>query len=225
MLKKNLNNGQACLCNGALGTVKSFNYGKDQSIISLNILFDNLNEEYQLLKVSHDYEYSKNIYVTRTQFPVSVAWALTIHKTQGLSLESAIIDIGTDIFEPGMAYVALSRIKKLKNVHLVAFDPLKLACDEASIKEYNRLCRKFGKGSYIEKFTKWNKSLNQKSQILTKDLISLTELKENGPKSKAESFMKTTKQFKRTTTDQVDDCCSKKIFKINTEKSNKKSKF
>lgn len=180
MLKKNMNNGQAGLCNGALGTIRKFNYGKKENIIvSIVIQFDNLIDEYELFKVSHDYEYQKNVFITRTQFPLSVAWALTIHKTQGLSLDSALMDLGCDIFEPGMAYVALSRVKKLKNVHLIDFDSSKLACDSASIDEYNRLYKKFNNGEPIISYSQWNNSSSYKSRKLTRDLVSPEEMDQN----------------------------------------------
>jgi ATP-dependent DNA helicase PIF1 len=51
------------------------------------------------------------------QFPLRPAWAMTIHKSQGLSLDSAHIDIRAAI-EPGQAYVALSRLRTLKGLHL-----------------------------------------------------------------------------------------------------------
>ena len=89
------------------------------------------------------------MYVARSQFSITLAWALKIHKTQGLSLDSALIDIGKDIFEPGMACVALSRVKKLENVYLCTFEPLCMGCDELSVLEYNRLKKKFNKGNLI----------------------------------------------------------------------------
>jgi hypothetical protein len=51
------------------------------------------------------------------QFPLRPAWAMTIHKSQGLSLDSAHIDIRAAI-EPGQAYVALSRLKTINGLHL-----------------------------------------------------------------------------------------------------------
>ena len=46
-------------------------------------------------------------------------WAATIHKVQGLSLDSAVIDLGPRMFEDGMAYVALSRVRSLDGVALL----------------------------------------------------------------------------------------------------------
>lgn len=54
---------------------------------------------------------------TFTQFPLRLSYALTIHKSQGLTLDSAFIDVRA-AREPGQAYVALSRVRTLANLHL-----------------------------------------------------------------------------------------------------------
>lgn len=56
------------------------------------------------------------------QIPLILAWSITIHKAQGLTLDKAIIDIGNDIFEAGQMYVALSRIKNLDGIFLKEFN-------------------------------------------------------------------------------------------------------
>jgi len=54
--------------------------------------------------------------VQRTQIPSRFAWACTIHKTQGATLDCALIDIGRGIFEHGQAYVALSSGRSLEGL-------------------------------------------------------------------------------------------------------------
>ena len=60
------------------------------------------------------------------QIPLIYAWAITIHKAQGVSLDMAQIDAGSNIFECGQTYVALSRIKSLAGLYLSAFNPQKI---------------------------------------------------------------------------------------------------
>jgi hypothetical protein len=57
-----------------------------------------------------------------SQVPLILAWALTIHKAQGCTLEIAEIDAGSAIFECGQTYVALSRVKSLEGLYLSSFD-------------------------------------------------------------------------------------------------------
>ena len=69
------------------------------------------------------------------QLPLTLCWALTIHKSQGLTLNSAIIDAGDNIFECGQIYVALSRIKSLNGLFLKEFNYKKIQTNP-KVKEY-----------------------------------------------------------------------------------------
>uniref|UniRef100_A0A1X7TWH9 Uncharacterized protein n=1 Tax=Amphimedon queenslandica TaxID=400682 RepID=A0A1X7TWH9_AMPQE len=61
----------------------------------------------------------------------------------GLSLDTAIIDLSTDIFGDGMAYVALCRVRKLNGSHLLSFDPLSVKVSSPCIDKINCLRSKF----------------------------------------------------------------------------------
>jgi len=69
--------------------------------------------------------------IGRSQIPLKVAYALTIHKSQGSTLDSALVDIGSNTFEYGQAYVALSRCRSLEGLYVWALDPRKIICHPA----------------------------------------------------------------------------------------------
>ena len=56
------------------------------------------------------------IICTRTQFPLTIAYAITVHKSQGMTVARAVLDISAQDFQPGLSYVAVSRVKTLKGL-------------------------------------------------------------------------------------------------------------
>ena len=79
-------------------------------------------EEWKKVKFTYDEdldEVYEEVVSSFKQFPVKLGWAVTIHKAQGLTLESASVDLGDGAFATGQAYVALSRCKTLDSLNLV----------------------------------------------------------------------------------------------------------
>ena len=72
-------------------------------------------------KVRGKFMIQRNFYVFRDQFPLILAYAVTIHKCQGLSLDCAIIDLNEHAYTDGIAYVALSRVRSLAGLYLITF--------------------------------------------------------------------------------------------------------
>ena len=86
----------------------------------------------------------------RTQIPLILCWAATVHKVQGLSLDAAVMDLGKDVFEPGMAYVALSRVRTLNGVALLNFEPQKMTANKRVHEEMARLRQQSTCGSVLQ---------------------------------------------------------------------------
>ena len=86
-----------------------------------------------------DYEF-----VSRTQIPLRLAYAVTIHKIQGSTLDSALIDIGSGVFEYGQAYVALSRVRSLDALYVYDFDPVAFKAHPKVKEFYTHLVNEIG---------------------------------------------------------------------------------
>ncbi|MFT7086525.1 MAG: hypothetical protein ACJAV5_002253 [Vicingaceae bacterium] len=71
------------------------------------------------------------------QIPLRLAWAITIHKSQGMTLDAAEIDL-SNTFEKGQGYVALSRLKKLENLKLLGINQMALQVDALAFKADRR---------------------------------------------------------------------------------------
>lgn len=74
--------------------------------------------------------------VERVQIPLRLAYAITIHKAQGATLDSALIDIGSSTFEYGQAYVALSRVKNLESLYIWDLDEKAFRANKTVIDYY-----------------------------------------------------------------------------------------
>jgi ATP-dependent DNA helicase PIF1 len=72
-----------------------------------------------------------------SQIPLCLAWALTIHKIQGATLDMAEMDIGRAIFAAGQSYVALSRVKTLDGLYLSEFNSTKIKANPLVVEFYN----------------------------------------------------------------------------------------
>ena len=100
-------------------------------------------ETWQKFKFTYDYETRKierEVVGTFEQLPVALGWAITIHKSQGLTLENLTLDLGNGAFCEGQTYVALSRAKTIEGITLarpISMNDVKV--DHAVLEFYKQL--------------------------------------------------------------------------------------
>jgi ATP-dependent DNA helicase PIF1 len=106
------------ICNGSQGVILDI-YDDDNST---NIVVKFSNGHVKHIQ-PHLWQSEDFPCIAVKQYPLCLAWALTIHKIQGATLAMAEVDIGESIFEYGQTYVALSRVQTLDGLYLSAFRP------------------------------------------------------------------------------------------------------
>jgi len=109
--------------NGTLGTVSECLDKKKKHIkVKINNKTHKVErEEWNKVRFTYDEDSDdvlEEVISSFKQFPIKLGWAVTIHKSQGLTLESCSVDLGAGAFATGQAYVALSRCKNLNSLNL-----------------------------------------------------------------------------------------------------------
>ena len=79
-----------------------------------------------------------SVRATRTQFPITLAWACTIHKVQGKTMDIIVVDMSKR-FMPGQAYVAFSRVRNLRGLFIKSFNPKSITVHKDVSQEMERL--------------------------------------------------------------------------------------
>ena len=96
------------LCNGALGTVRKIILNNQNVVVRIMVEFDHARGSFASIeRMEAEYMIRKNVYSTRNQFPLTLAWAITIHKCQGLTLKNILVDLGSSIFEFKVYFTSL----------------------------------------------------------------------------------------------------------------------
>ena len=111
--------------NGSLGRISQIS--NDKIIVETKIrgedkVLDLDRVEWEVLKYEVDPKeperFKTSVSGTFTQYPIKLAWAITIHKSQGKTFDNIIIDLGKGAFDFGQTYVALSRCRTLGGISL-----------------------------------------------------------------------------------------------------------
>lgn len=126
------------IINGSLGVVQDFSPKKLYPIVEFanGKILTIAPEEWIIDRFDHD---AKQVITEAavTQIPLILSWAITIHKSQGLTLDKISCDL-SNIFSAGQAYVALSRARSLDSVFISSIDFKKIITNQDAIRFYSK---------------------------------------------------------------------------------------
>lgn len=110
------NNTKEGYVNGTLGTVVGFAGSNKYPIIETRN-----NKRITIEPADWIVEDNGKVKASISQLPLRLAWAITVHKSQGMSMDKAVMDL-SDVFEYGQGYVALSRVRNLAGLYLLGYN-------------------------------------------------------------------------------------------------------
>lgn len=140
MLVKNINISSG-LTNGARGVVAKFKDG-------LPIVHFKSGEYYKVNIEKWSVQNANGAIIYRKQIPLKLAWAFSIHKSQGLTLDCVEMNLAR-VFDAGQAYVALSRAQSLKSLRVLNFNSQQVWANKGVIRFYKILQRNLHDMEYI----------------------------------------------------------------------------
>ena len=92
-------------------------------------------QEVNVVPMTFKVPVTNHLEITLNQYPLCLAWAMTIHKSQSLTLP--YITVGTNCFSPGQLYVALSRAPDINGIFLLGFDVKCIKTDQTAVRFEN----------------------------------------------------------------------------------------
>lgn len=171
MLLQNLS--PPTLVNGSRGVVVGFDEETDLPMVRF--------ENGIVQRISHNVWQNKKgdaVLAQRKQIPLCLAWALTVHKCQGMTLDKVRLDI-SKCFAEGQAYVALSRCTTLEGISLMGYDRRRIKVDERAVKFYASLgdAKALAKKEDLEK-----RAREEEERLLKKQKLIESEEKSSASK-------------------------------------------
>jgi ATP-dependent exoDNAse (exonuclease V) alpha subunit len=128
------NNFEEGYVNGTLGIVVSCKENQDPKIRLAD------GRVIEIEKASWKIEEDGKVKAEINQYPLRLAWAITVHKSQGMSLDAVEVDLSKS-FEPGMGYVALSRVRTLEGLTIIGMNEMALSVHNEVLEFDNELQR------------------------------------------------------------------------------------
>lgn len=110
------NNPEMGFFNGTAGMVKNYNKESGYPVVELHD-----GQKITVKPMDWTFEENNIVMAKITQIPLRLAWAITVHKSQGMNLDEAMIDL-SKTFEYGQGYVALSRLRRLSGLYLLGWN-------------------------------------------------------------------------------------------------------
>src|SRR5262249_16624109 len=121
------------LCNGSRGVAESFRGPLKHPVVKFTS-----GKSHVIEPETWTVRVGAQVLASRTQVPLELAWAVSVHKSQGMSLGRAHISL-QNVFEYGQAYVALSRVRSLEGLLLTGFSKSKVMAHEKVLAFYRGL--------------------------------------------------------------------------------------
>ncbi len=153
------NNYELDYVNGTLGKIMDF---KDNKPVVKTVSGRKITVDREKWIIEEDGKIKAGI----EQIPLRLAWAITVHKSQGMSLDKAEIDLSKS-FVPGQGYVALSRVRTLSGLKLVGFNDMALMIDKDAL-AFDRILKENSMTSrnYIDSFSAEEKKFIHEAFII-----------------------------------------------------------
>jgi len=137
------NNFEEGYVNGTLGKVVEFEEG-------VPVVETYAGRKIHVTSVTWEVESEGKVLAAADQLPLRLAWAITVHKSQGVSLDAAEIDLSKS-FVPGQGYVALSRLRSLEGLTLLGLNRMALSVDPYVLELNKRLVSESAKWAKVIK--------------------------------------------------------------------------